>query len=184
MAGRAAGRNARNRAAPQVWFTADTHFGHGGAMGRFKRPFSSVREMDDALVAKWNARVRPHDEVWHLGDFGVRIDAARVDALLAALNGRKHLLTGNNDTAATRGALGWSSVTPYVEFTLESVPLVLCHYALRTWNGMYKGAWNLHGHSHGQLAPMTRQVDVGVDVWDFQPVTFAEITQRRRRRSP
>jgi hypothetical protein len=33
----------------QPWFTADTHFGHAGAIGRFKRPFRSVAEMDDWL---------------------------------------------------------------------------------------------------------------------------------------
>jgi len=55
---------------------------------------------------------------------------------------------------------------------------VLCHYAFRTWRNMGRGWLNLHGHSHGRLAPLTRQVDVGVDVWDFQPVTLAEILAR------
>ena len=31
---------------------------------------------------------------------------------------------------------------------------------------------------------MTRQIDVGVDVWDFRPVTLDKITARRRRRRP
>jgi hypothetical protein len=30
--------------------TADTHFGHGGALGLFRRPFASVAVMDDTLV--------------------------------------------------------------------------------------------------------------------------------------
>jgi len=58
---------------------------------------------------------------------------------------------------------------------------VLCHYAFRTWNGMSKGALNLHGHSHGRLKPAPRQVDVGVDVWDFRPVTVAQLDMPRRR---
>ena len=61
-----------------VWFTADTHFGHGGALGRFKRPFRSVDEMDEALVARWNERVRHTDEVWHLGDFAYRASSRRM----------------------------------------------------------------------------------------------------------
>ena len=38
---------------------------------------------------------------------------------------------------------------------------------------------NLHGHSHGRLAPMPRQFDVGVDAWDMRPVTLAEIQASR-----
>jgi calcineurin-like phosphoesterase family protein len=165
-----------------IWFTADTHFGHGGALGRFKRPFDLVRAMDDAMVARWNEVVRPPDEIWHLGDFGYRLGAERVSQLLAGLNGRKHLITGNNDGAATREAPEWASVAPYAEIDVGGTRLILCHYPFRTWDGMYKGAYNLHGHSHGQLAPMTRQVDVGVDVWDFRPIGIDAIRKRRRRR--
>jgi calcineurin-like phosphoesterase family protein len=47
---------------------------------------------------------------------------------------------------------------------------------------MSRGALNLHGHSHGRLAPLPRQVDVGVDVFDFRPVTLAGIREHLRRR--
>jgi calcineurin-like phosphoesterase family protein len=47
---------------------------------------------------------------------------------------------------------------------------------------MDRGALNLHGHSHGRLAPLPRQVDVGVDVFEFRPVTLAEIRLHLRRR--
>jgi calcineurin-like phosphoesterase family protein len=166
-----------------VWFTADTHFGHGAALGRFKRPFGSVAEMDEALIARWNDRVGPHDEIWHLGDFAYRVPAAQMADILARLSGVKHLVTGNNDGADAAALRGWASVQAYREMEHAGVRLVLCHYPFRTWNGMYKGAYNLHGHSHGQLAGLTRQVDVGVDVWDYRPITLDEITARRRRRS-
>jgi calcineurin-like phosphoesterase family protein len=43
----------------------------------------------------------------------------------------------------------------------------------------------LHGHCHGRLAkPLPRQVDVGVDVWDFRPVALAEIAARRKHAKP
>jgi calcineurin-like phosphoesterase family protein len=42
---------------------------------------------------------------------------------------------------------------------------------------MAKGTINLHGHSHGQLKPLTRQFDVGVDVRDFQPITLAALME-------
>lgn len=166
-----------------VWFTSDTHFGHAGALGRFRRPFSSVREMDETMLVRWNETVCAEDEVWHLGDFAVRRPAPVVAELLSALNGRKHLISGNNDGPATLGLEGWASVQPYAEIEIEGTRLVLCHYPFRTWNGMYKGAVNLHGHSHGQLAGLTRQVDVGVDVWDFRPVSLEQIRAHRRRRA-
>jgi calcineurin-like phosphoesterase family protein len=166
---------------PRIWFTADTHFGHGGALGLFKRPFGSVAEMDETLVARWNETVAPADEVWHLGDFAVRAKTERVAELLARLHGRKHLVTGNNDGPATLNAAGWKSIAAYADIEVEGVRLILCHYPFRAWDGMYKGALNLHGHSHGALAPMTRQVDVGVDVWDFRPIGLTQIKARRRR---
>ncbi len=161
-----------------VFFTADTHFGHGGALGLYRRPFASVAAMDAAMIAAWQQTVGRDDEVWHLGDFAVgrRVDPA---GLLGALPGRKHLVTGNNDPAATTGSAGWASVQPYAEIEAEGTRLVLCHYAFRTWRDMGHGAWNLHGHSHGRLKPLLRQVDVGVDAWDFRPVTFRTLSCRK-----
>jgi calcineurin-like phosphoesterase family protein len=164
------------------FFTSDHHFGHGGARGLFKRPFASVAEMDAAMVARWNQTVGPDDEVWHLGDFAVRQSTLRVGELLAALAGTKHLITGNNDGAATTGLPGWASVQSYVELEVDGSWLVLFHYPLRTWNRIGRGALNLHGHSHGRLAPLRRQIDVGVDLWDFCPITLAEIRAHLRRR--
>ena len=168
-------------------FTSDHHFGHGGARGLFKRPFASTAEMDAAMVARWNRVVGPGDQVWHLGDFAVRQSAARVGELLAALPGDKHLITGNNDGPATTGAAGWTSVQPYAELEVDGTFLVLCHYPLRSWHRMARGALNLHGHSHGRLTPLPRQLDVGVDVFDFCPITLAGIRahlQARGKRRP
>src|SRR5206468_1146850 len=74
----------------KVWFTADTHFGHGNIIKYCQRPFLSaaeleevradprgrlrlsaetVRRHDDALLDAINSRVDEHDVLWHLGDF-------------------------------------------------------------------------------------------------------------------
>jgi calcineurin-like phosphoesterase family protein len=166
-----------------VFFTSDTHFGHGGARALYRRPFASVAETDAAMVAAWTARVGPEDAVWHLGDFAIGPKPPALAALLDGLPGRKHLVTGNNDGPATLALPGWASVQPYAEIEVDGIGLVLCHYAFRTWRNMAKGWLNLHGHSHGRLAPLPRQVDVGVDAWGFQPVTLAEIKDRARIRS-
>ena len=166
-----------------LFFTSDTHFGHAGARALYRRPFASVPAMDAAMQERWNAVVGPADEVWHLGDFALGHATTAMAALLDRLHGRKHLVTGNNDGPATTGLPGWASVLPYAELTLDGSGLVLCHYAFRTWRNMARGWLNLHGHSHGRLAPLPRQVDVGVDAWDFRPMTLTEILARPRRRT-
>ena len=164
-----------------VFFTSDTHFADHRVLNLYPRPFASTAEMDAALLARWNETVGPADEVWHLGDVARTARAAA--ALLPRLNGTKHLITGNNDPAAV-AELGWASVRPYVETTLDGVALVLCHYPFRSWNGMHRRAVNLHGHSHGRLKPLPRQFDVGVDVRDYRPVTLQELLDGARRRGP
>jgi len=168
----------------QAWFTSDQHFGHGGARGPFGRPFATTGEMDEAMIAAWNERVGADDLVWQLGDFALYRDISRTVETLARLNGRKHLIAGNNDTDEVRRLAGWRHVADYVECRLDGIALVLCHYPLRAWNGQHRGAWQLHGHSHGRLAPLARQSDVGVDSWDFRPVSLQEILAARRRRQP
>ena len=160
-----------------VFFTSDTHFGDHRTLNIHKRPFASVAEMDALLIERWNEAVGQEHEVWHLGDFARR--AADVEGLLARLNGLKHLVCGNNDPPGTRAASGWASVRDYAEIELEGRALVLCHYPFRSWNGSHRGALNLHGHSHGKLKPMPRQHDVGVDAWEWRPVTLAEILGAR-----
>ena len=166
------------------FFTSDTHFGHAGIIALCRRPFRSATEMDAILIECWNRVVGQDDEIWHLGDFAIRQRADRIAELLAGLNGTKHLIIGNNDPPEILAQPGWASVAPYAELIEADRRIVLCHYPFRTWRDMAKGAINLHGHSHGKLTGLTRQWDVGVDAWDFRPVTLAEILTRRRQKSP
>jgi calcineurin-like phosphoesterase family protein len=67
--------------------------------------------------------------------------------------------------------------------------IVLCHYALRTWNGSNRGSWQLYGHSHNGLSRsvqgVTREesalsLDVGVDAWNMFPVSLDEIALKMK----
>lgn len=158
-----------------TYFTSDTHFGDHRVLNLYPRPFATVAEMDADLIRRWNAAVGTEDEVWHLGDFART--ARRAAEVLAQLNGRKHLIVGNNDPSEPGD--GWESVAPYAEIERDGRFLVLCHYPFRSWNRQHKGALNLHGHSHGRMKDLPRQFDVGVDVWDYQPVSIGTLLGRR-----
>ena len=94
----------------------------------------------------------------------------------------KHLIAGNTDGPGLRALPAWATVRDMAELTLADRRFVLCHYPLRAWNGQHRGAINLHGHSHGRLKPLPRQVDVGVDAWDFRPIGVADVLERAGRR--
>ncbi len=161
-----------------IYFTADHHFGDARARSFYRRPFSSVTQMDEEMIKGWNSLVEPDDEVWHLGDFSVRQEPERISTLLSELNGQKHLIAGNNDSSAVRQNGQWLSVQDYAEVVSDGIRLVLCHYPFRTWRDMGRGAVNLHGHSHGRLKQLPRQFDVGVDVEGFRPVALERMLNR------
>lgn len=166
-----------------IFFTGDTHFGDPRALRFDHRPYPDLEAHDAGLVAAWNAAVSPGDTVWHLGDFALGPSGDRIREILAGLSGEKHLIVGNNDGPATLAAHGWLSIAHYAEIDVDGQHLVLCHYAFRTWNRMGSGVIDLHGHSHGNLKPATRQYDVGVDAWEFRPVTLKTMRATRRRRT-
>lgn len=157
----------------QTFFTSDTHFGHRRIIELAHRPFASVEEMDETMIERWNAKVRPGDRVFHLGDFAF----VPADPILARLNGEKHLILGNHDFGDRIGS-GWASIESLKRIRVHGVDLVMCHYAMRVWPGSHRGAVNLFGHSHGNLSCDSQSLDVGVDCWDFWPVTLEEIKLR------
>lgn len=165
-----------------LYFTSDTHFSDPRVLAIDRRPFGSLVEHDETLIANWNATVGENDEVWHLGDFALP-RAGNARSLLQRLHGTKHLIVGNNDDEAAMRAGGWASVQHYAEMNIEGGLYVLCHYPFRTWNKIGKGSIDLHGHSHGKLTPIPRQYDVGVDAQEFRPATVESIVERRRARS-
>lgn len=162
-----------------VWFTSDSHFGHAGILSdrmAKPRPFPSIEAHDEALIAAWNNRVRAGDQVWHLGDFAYGASAQHCRDAFSRLNGKKHLVWGNHDSARVR-SLPWESQQERALVTVDQVSIVLSHYAQRVWYGQHRGALHLYGHSHGALPGTATSLDVGVDCWDWRPVRLAEILE-------
>jgi calcineurin-like phosphoesterase family protein len=169
-----------------TFFTADNHFGHTSIIDMCNRPFNDVHQMDRAMIDAWNEAVQPSDTVWHLGDFAHRCDPKRKRAILSRLNGNKHLIVGNHDDADTR-RMAWGSVSEMKDISIDGQRVFLCHYGLRTWPGAHRGALHFYGHSHGTLPGNAQCLDVGVDVWNFRPVSLPairEVLERSRIKPP
>lgn len=156
-----------------------THFGHAKIIEYSKRPFADVIEMREAFITNYNSVVKPGDLVYHLGDFAFTKpdEAAKI---LKRLNGQKYLLFGNHDKRLRKEPeflKHWIWAKDFAEIKVGDQKIVLCHYAMLTWNQSHRGSWNLHGHSHGSLPPdkFANRLDVGVDCWNYYPVSFDEV---------
>lgn len=170
-----------------TFFTADLHFGHTNVIRYAGRPFADADEMDATLIERWNATVSPADTVYVVGDVAL-CGRPRALAAVRRLHGQKFLVRGNHDGGVTgelAACFGWIKDLATVRVDDADAPdgtqrIVLCHYAMRVWEGSHHGTWHLYGHSHGSLPddPAARSLDVGVDVWDFRPVPYATIKAR------
>lgn len=171
------------------WFTADTHFGHANIIKYCARPFRDVEHMEDELIIRWNARVQPRDRVYHLGDFGWGRKAPerreQAERILAQLNGEVLLLPGNHD----RKAKGWwPGKTVGNEKNGSSITLDRVHTRLRH-RPVYESTLPLQlcGHVHEAFKSKYWKeydvvvVNVGVDVWNWCPVSETEILEEAAR---
>jgi calcineurin-like phosphoesterase family protein len=165
------------------------HFGHANIIKYCNRPFANVTEMDNTIIHNWNSVVQPEDIVYHLGDFAVGGGPA-ID-YLRRLNGRLIFCWGNHDNRlksvieATPHPVQPVSVEHLREISVDGQRLVLCHYAMRVWHKSHKGAWHLYGHSHGTLPddPNALSLDVGVDCWNYFPVSMDQLRARMKKKT-
>jgi calcineurin-like phosphoesterase family protein len=153
-----------------------------------------VEEMDSHLIENWNEVVGPDDEVYYLGDF--TLDIKRVKQILPLLNGNIHLIAGNHDLchSSNRGAgayrqryrqAGFASIEESKTFFIDDEEILLCHLPyfheddpdtrFPEFKPSDAGSWLIHGHVHDRWKVNGRQINVGVDVWDYFPVAIEEI---------
>jgi len=156
---------------PNVWFTSDTHFSHQNIIKYCNRPFTSVEEMDEAIIQNWNEKVKAGDRIYHIGDFSF----ATPSKYLKRLTGQKYFIHGNHDYIKDHELIGWVWIKNYHELKIGNQTIILNHYAQRVWNKMHRGAWHLFGHSHGNLPPYGKSFDVGVDCFNYSPISFEEV---------
>ncbi len=166
-----------------IFFTADTHFNHGqndkkhGIIKFCNRPFKGVVDMNKQLIRKWNERVKESDTVFHLGDFGFYMGKVKPKKYLDMLNGNITFIKGNHDWNNKLHVIMELAVIKYGGSRIK-----LMHdpkYADSNYE------FNLCGHVHNEFKFKRTEdstddkpsyiINVGVDQWDFMPVTWNEI---------
>ena len=182
---------------PAVFLVSDTHFGHAGVC-RFTRadgctplrPWDDPDEMDEAMVAAWNERVRPTDKVYHLGDAVIN---RRALATLGRLNGDKVLIRGNHDIFRDDEYRNY-----FRELRAYHVMngMILSHIPVHN-ESLGRFGVNIHGHLHANRVRKARGVDartgeilysdeidpryhnVSVEqLPDFAPILFEDVLKR------
>ena len=144
---------------------ADTHFNDKKILRYCRRPWVTVKEMNAALVAKWNAAVRPEDDVYFLGDF---VYYGSVSEWAHRLNGSIHFIRGNHDhrihLAPKRKVLQYRSHRFLLVHNPVPVP--------PGWDG-----WVIHGHTHNNrmdeypfIDGMKRHINVSAELVGYTPV--------------
>ena len=130
---------------------ADLHIGHANVCkftrdeGEPLRPWDDVDEMNEALIANWNAVVRPDDKVYVLGDFTVN---KKYVHLGSRLNGRKILIAGNHDNATPQMYMdaGFEDVKGC--HVLQKQGVIMTHIPVHPYQLNRFTGGNMHGHTH------------------------------------
>lgn len=138
-----------------TWFTSDTHFGHKNILEYEKevRPFSSVEEMNECLIERWNMVVRKNDVVYHLGDFAFGRHNIKIAERLL---GKKKLIMGNHDIYPATDYL------PYFDKlygVLYWKMCILSHIPVHPNNLGSRAFLNIHGHLHSKKVMRERTWD-------------------------
>lgn len=171
-----------------VYFTSDLHLGHKNIIKHCERPFESAEQMDQHIIANINTIVGQRDTLYILGDFTgpqTKRDGAIAYRKRIACK-HVHLIQGNHDKDF-RDTDCFETDTYYQKLKLAGRKIILFHYPIAEWDGKWRGAIHLHGHSHNKLEYNQRNIeqgllrfDVGVDANGFRPVSEEEIFELAR----
>ncbi len=137
--------------------------------------------MDETIIANWNSVVKPNDAVFHLGDFAFvkrQNDPVNViNKYISRLNGRIHLVIGNHDKLKIVEKCNFVEVSQRITLNGICPSIVMNHYAQYVWDRSHYGTYHCYAHSHGTLfsKPFTFSCDVGVDAWNYTPVSLEQI---------
>lgn len=165
-----------------IFLTSDQHFSHKRIQyfeANNRSGFETVRDMDDYMIKAWNKVVKKDDTVYHLGDFALA-PKSRKKEIMEQLNGYKIVIRGNHDAGPIHmKEIGFDEVYNWMTLKLirEELPdkrLLLVHDSDKFLNRRVDNIIDfiLCGHVHSNWKCKQNAVNVGVDVWDFLPITL------------
>jgi calcineurin-like phosphoesterase family protein len=145
--------------------------------------------MNVGMEAAWNRVVEPTDLVYYLGDFAMNVRL--VPFLVSRLNGTKILVPGNHDKCWQKKDssgrwhrhyldAGFQSIEQSLRLEIAGASVLLNHLPYRNEadpdqryfeeRPVDDGGWLIHGHVHNRWKVSVRQINVSVEVWNFEPV--------------
>lgn len=168
-----------------LYFIGDTHFSHASMIKRSFRPeYSTVEEMNEAIIAAWQETVDPGDVIIHVGDWGF-CGTKELRSHLAQLGGQIFFVGGNHDKKSWRRLYEESSLYPFAQSIgnradirvkngqkvgsgHQDLRISVSHHPMQIWPLRREGGYHFHGHCHGDhrngAAGPGLRMDVGVDV--------------------
>lgn len=161
-----------------TWFISDLHLGHSNILQYepVARPFATLDEMHEEIIARWNAVVRKYDKVFVLGDFAFTREAL---TLADRLRGQKRLILGNHDTYAASEYLKYFRSVHGAVFWKQCV---LTHIPVHPSQLEGRSDYNIHGHLHGRriskqshLEVDVRYINVSVEQNNLTPINAREL---------
>ncbi|MBN4066771.1 metallophosphoesterase [Simkania negevensis] len=155
------------------WFIADTHFSHFNIIRYTRRPFTDVEEMNQALIKNWNSLINDEDLVFFLGDFGLG-SIEHLQEIFQQLKGQKVCIRGNHDgTPSKLYKVGFSVVLESAFIKLGCHEIELIHHP----SPEPPPHFQCHGHIHEKRPNkiINNQLNLCVEVWNYQPVSEKEL---------
>ena len=133
------------------FYISDWHYGHKNVLGFDNRPFTSIEQMNEELIRRWNSVVSAGDLVYILGDMfwcTPKIAAP----IMEQLNGQKFLVKGNHDRwHDSKFDKLFVKIDEYMEIEDEGRKVVLCHYRFPCIKNNFYGWIHLYGHVHNSF---------------------------------
>ena len=164
--------------ATMIYLIGDLHLDHTNIIKYCNRPFSSVEEMNETLVKRWNETVTVEDTVYYLGDIAYGRGSRDGSWWWQKLNGNKILIKGNHDRKES--IRGITPVHKWHIAELGGVRFLLIHspdYDKPEWDG-----WMIHGHHHNnfpELYPLVNKekktINVSAEMLDYYPLSLNEL---------
>lgn len=171
--------NRENLGKQKLFITSDTHFNHNNIIRYCNRPFASVEEMNEKLIANWNSVVGKDDRVIHLGDFAFG-GKTKVEPIVKRLNGQIDLVLGNHDNLKFKDYYDLGFHRVYDHPIIIDNFYILSHVPLQ-WITEDMPYAHIFGHVHTQemYRTYTRNTCCAcIERHDYKPVEFEKIKQQ------